>query len=278
MSPSDRMKLVWRIGDLIDREFEPLAVLESLDNGKTVVAAKAYDVPTAREQFYYMSGWATRIEGRTVPVVTASLPARYHAYTRREPVGVCGQITPWNFPLQMAAWKLAPALAAGCAVVLKPAEQTPLTAVRLVELCQEAGVPAGVVNLVTGFGETAGAPLAAHPDVDKGAFTGSKVVRKLLVKAAAGNLKKLTLELGGKSPHIILADADVKRAARAAQAPSTTTRVRCARPVRGSTSRRPSTIAHWRTSPATLARCASAPASTTASISDRTSARSSSIE
>jgi phenylacetaldehyde dehydrogenase len=216
MSPSDRMKLVWRIGDLIDREFEPLAVLESLDNGKTVVAAKAYDVPTAREQFYYMSGWATRIEGRTVPVVAASLPARYHAYTRREPVGVCGQITPWNFPLQMAAWKLAPALAAGCAVVLKPAEQTPLTAVRLVELCQEAGVPAGVVNLVTGFGETAGAPLAAHPDVDKVAFTGSTEVGKLLVKAAAGNLKKLTLELGGKSPHIILADADVKRAARAA--------------------------------------------------------------
>ncbi len=210
------MKLVWRIGDLIDREFEPLAVLESLDNGKTVVAAKAYDVPTAREQFYYMSGWAARIEGRTVPVVTASLPARYHAYTRREPVGVCGQITPWNFPLQMAAWKLAPALAAGCAVVLKPAEQTPLTAVRLVELCQEAGVPAGVVNLVTGFGETAGAPLAAHPDVDKIAFTGSTEVGKLLVKAAAGNLKKLTLELGGKSPHIILADADVKRAARAA--------------------------------------------------------------
>ncbi len=138
------MKLVWRIGDLIDREFEPLAVLESLDNGKTVVAAKAYDVPTAREQFYYMSGWATRIEGRTVPVVAASLPARYHAYTRREPIGVCGQITPWNFPLQMAAWKLAPALAAGCAVVLKPAEQTPLSAVRLVELCEEAGVPAGV--------------------------------------------------------------------------------------------------------------------------------------
>ena len=216
MSPSDRMKLVWRIGDLIDREFEPLAVLESLDNGKTVVAAKAYDVPTAREQFYYMSGWATRIEGRTVPVVAASLPARYHAYTRREPVGVCGQITPWNFPLQMAAWKLAPALAAGCAVVLKPAEQTPLTAVRLVELCEEAGMPAGVVNLVTGFGETAGAPLAAHPDVDKVAFTGSTEVGKLLVKAAAGNLKKLTLELGGKSPHIILADADVKRAARAA--------------------------------------------------------------
>ena len=210
------MKLVWRIGDLIDREFEPLAVLESLDNGKTVVAAKAYDVPTAREQFYYMSGWAARIEGRTVPVVAASSPARYHAYTRREPMGVCGQITPWNFPLQMAAWKLAPALAAGCAVVLKPAEQTPLTAVRLVELCEEAGIPAGVVNLVTGFGETAGAPLAAHPDVDKVAFTGSTEVGKLLVKAAAGNLKKLTLELGGKSPQIILADADVKRAARAA--------------------------------------------------------------
>ena len=216
LSPADRMKLIWRIGDLIDRDFESLAVLESLDNGKTVAAARGYDVPTAREHFYYMSGWAARIEGRTVPVISASLPARYHAYTRREPVGVCGQITPWNFPLQMAAWKLAPALAAGCAVVLKPAEQTPLTAVRLVALCAEAGVPAGVVNLVTGFGETAGAPLAAHPGVDKVAFTGSTEVGKLLVKAAAGNLKKLTLELGGKSPNIILADADVKRAARAA--------------------------------------------------------------
>jgi phenylacetaldehyde dehydrogenase len=216
LSPADRMKLVWRIGDLIDREFESLAVLESLDNGKTVAAAKGYDVPSAREQFYYMSGWATRIEGRSVPVVAASFPARYHAYTRREPVGVCGQITPWNFPLQMASWKLAPALAAGCAVVLKPAEQTPLTAVRLVQLCEEAGVPPGVVNVVTGFGETAGAPLAAHPGVDKVAFTGSTEVGRLLVKAAAGNLKKLTLELGGKSPHIILADADVKRAARAA--------------------------------------------------------------
>ena len=216
LSAADRMKLIWRIGDLIDRDFETLAVLESLDNGKTVAAAGGYDVPTAREHFYYMSGWAARIEGRTVPVISASLPARYHAYTRREPVGVCGQITPWNFPLQMAAWKLAPALAAGCAVVLKPAEQTPLTAVRLVALCEEAGVPPGVVNLVTGFGETAGAPLAAHPGVDKVAFTGSTEVGKLLVKAAAGNLKKLTLELGGKSPHIILADADVKRAARAA--------------------------------------------------------------
>jgi phenylacetaldehyde dehydrogenase len=216
LSPVDRMKLLWRIGDLIERELESLAVLESLDNGKTVAAATGYDVPTARDQFYYMSGWAARIEGRTVPVVAANLPARYHAYTRREPVGVCGQITPWNFPLQMASWKIAPALAAGCALILKPAEQTPLSAVRLVELCEEAGVPPGVVNLVTGFGESAGGPLAAHPGVDKVAFTGSTEVGKLLVKAAAGNLKKLTLELGGKSPHIILADADVKRAARSA--------------------------------------------------------------
>jgi phenylacetaldehyde dehydrogenase len=216
MAPGDRMRILWRIGDLIDRETDRLAVLESLDNGKTVVSARAYDVPTARDQFHYMSGWATRAEGRTIPVAGAAAPQHYLAYTRREPVGVCGQITPWNFPLQMAAWKLAPALAAGCSIVLKPAEQTPLSAIRLVELCEEAGIPAGVVNLVTGFGETAGAPLAAHDGVDKVAFTGSTEVGRILVRAAAGNLKKLTLELGGKSPHIILADADLKRAARAA--------------------------------------------------------------
>jgi len=216
MTPAERMRILWRIGDMIDRELEPLAVLESLDNGKTVASARGYDVPSARDQFHYMSGWATRAEGRTIPVAGAASPQHYLAYTRREPVGVCGQITPWNFPLQMAAWKLAPALAAGCSIVLKPAEQTPLSAIRLAELCEEAGVPPGVVNVITGFGETAGAPLAAHDGVDKVAFTGSTEVGKLLVRAAAGNLKKLTLELGGKSPHIILADADVKRAARTA--------------------------------------------------------------
>ena len=156
--------------------------------------------------FRYMAGWATKITGSTLPL---SLPGEYLSYTVREPVGVVGQIIPWNFPLLMAAWKLAPALAAGCTVVLKAAEQTPLTALRLAELIQEAGFPPGVVNILTGFGETAGAALAAHPDVDKVAFTGSTEVGKLIVQAAAGNLKKVSLELGGKSPAIILPDADL---------------------------------------------------------------------
>jgi phenylacetaldehyde dehydrogenase len=153
-----------------------------------------------------MAGWATKITGTTLPL---SLPGEYLSYTVREPVGVVGQIIPWNFLLLMAAWKLAPALAAGCTVVLKAAEQTPMTALRLAELFQEAGFPPGVVNILTGFGETAGAAIAAHPDVDKVAFTGSTEVGKLIVHAAAGNLKKVSLELGGKSPAIILADADL---------------------------------------------------------------------
>ena len=158
------------------------------------------------DMFRYMAGWATRLNGETIPV---SSPGNWHAYTLREPVGVVGQIIPWNFPLMMAAWKLAPALAAGCTIVLKPAEQTPLTALRFGELIQEAGIPNGVVNIVTGYGETAGAALAEHPDVDKVAFTGSTEVGKLIVKAAAGNLKRVSLELGGKSPAIVFPDADL---------------------------------------------------------------------
>ena len=161
--------------------------------------------------FRYMAGWATRLNGETIPV---SSPGNWHAYTLREPVGVVGQIIPWNFPLMMAAWKLAPALAAGCTIVLKPAEQTPLTALRFGELIQEAGIPDGVVNIVTGYGETAGAALAEHPDVDKVAFTGSTEVGKLIVKAAAGNLKRVSLELGGKSPAIVFPDADLDLADR----------------------------------------------------------------
>src|SRR6201994_2121708 len=156
--------------------------------------------------FRYMAGWATKISGTTLPL---SLPGEYLSYTVREPVGVVGQIIPWNFPLLMAAWKLAPALAAGCTIVLKAAEQTPMSALRLAELFQEAGFPPGVVNILTGFGETAGAAIAAHPDVDKVAFTGSTEVGKLIVQAAAGNLKKVTLELGGKSPVVVLDDADI---------------------------------------------------------------------
>jgi phenylacetaldehyde dehydrogenase len=209
MTPSERGRIVWKIGDLILEHVDELAQLESLDNGKPFPIAQAADVPLAADLFHYMAGWATKIEGNTISISVPYMPgANFHSYTLREPVGVVGQIIPWNFPLLMAAWKLGPALAAGCTVVLKPAEQTPLSALRLAELIAEAGVPDGVVNVVPGYGETAGAALAAHPDVDKVAFTGSTEVGKLIVQAAAGNLKKLTLELGGKSPNIVFDDAD----------------------------------------------------------------------
>jgi len=208
MSPSERGRIIWRIGDLILEHADELAQLESLDNGKPFAVAQAADVPLAADLFHYMAGWATKIEGNTINISVPYMPgANFHSYTLREPVGVVGQIIPWNFPLLMAAWKLGPALATGNCVVLKPAEQTPLTALRLAELIAEAGVPDGVVNVVTGFGETAGAALAAHDDVDKVAFTGSTEVGRLIVKAAAGNLKKVTLELGGKSPNIVFEDA-----------------------------------------------------------------------
>jgi phenylacetaldehyde dehydrogenase len=210
MTPSERGQIIWKIGDLIERNAEELAQLESLDNGKPVAVARVADVPLAADLFRYMAGWATKIEGSTIPL---SIPGGgYLAYTLREPVGVAGQIIPWNFPLLMAAWKLGPALAAGCAVVLKVAEQTPLSALRLGELIAESGLPPGVVNIVTGFGETAGAALAAHPQVDKIAFTGSTEVGKLIVQAAAGNLKKVSLELGGKSPNVVFKDADLEAA------------------------------------------------------------------
>jgi phenylacetaldehyde dehydrogenase len=209
MSPSDRGRLIWRIGDLILEHADELAQLESLDNGKPYAVARGADVPLAADLFHYMAGWATKIEGNTINISVPYMPgANFHSYTLREPIGVVGQIIPWNFPLLMAAWKLGPALTTGCTVVLKPAEQTPLTALRLAELIAEAGMPEGVVNVVPGYGETAGAALSGHPDVDKVAFTGSTEVGKLIVQAAAGNLKKLTLELGGKSPDIIFADAE----------------------------------------------------------------------
>jgi len=207
LTPSERGKLIWRIGDLILENADELAELESLDNGKPRTVARVADIPLAADLFQYMAGWATKIEGHTIPISVAYAPdARFHAFTLREPVGVVGQIIPWNFPLLMAAWKLGPALATGNCVVIKPAEQTPLSALRLGELIMEAGIPEGVVNIVTGFGETAGAALAAHPDVDKIAFTGSTEVGKLIVHAAAGNLKKVSLELGGKSPNIVFKD------------------------------------------------------------------------
>jgi phenylacetaldehyde dehydrogenase len=210
MTASERGRLVWKLADLIEAHTEDFAELESLDNGKPISVARVADVPLSVDLFRYMAGWATKIEGKTIPISVPYTPGtRYFAYSLREPVGVVGQIIPWNFPLLMAAWKLGPALATGCTVVLKPAEQTPLSALLLGELIQEAGFPEGVVNIVTGYGETAGASLAAHPGVDKVAFTGSTEVGKLIVQAAAGNLKKVSLELGGKSPNIVFKDADL---------------------------------------------------------------------
>ncbi len=211
MKPSDRGTIIHRIGDLILEHGDELAALETLDNGKPFAIARAADVPLAADLFHYMSGFSTKLDGRSISPSVPYMPdAEWHAYTLLEPIGVVGQIIPWNFPLLMAAWKLGPALTTGCTVVLKPAEQTPLSALRLAELILEAGVPEGVVNVVTGFGETAGAALAAHDDVNKVAFTGSTEVGKEIVRAAAGNLKKLTLELGGKSPNIVFADADIE--------------------------------------------------------------------
>src|ERR1035438_5596298 len=204
MTPSERGRIIWRIGDLILEHLDELAQLESLDNGKPFAVARAADVPLAADLFHYMAGWATKIEGNTISISVPYMPgANFHAYTLREPVGVVGQIIPWNFPLLMAAWKLGPALAAGNCVVLKPAEQTPLTALMLAGLMAEAGVPDGVVNVVSGFGETAGAALAAHHDVDKVAFTGSTEVGRLIANAGT-----VSLELGGKSPNVVFDDAD----------------------------------------------------------------------
>lgn len=213
ITASERGKLVWKLADLLEQHLEEFATLETLDNGKPLTVARAADVPLAVDIFRYMAGWASKLEGTTIPLNVPYTPgANYFAYTLREPVGVVGQIIPWNFPLLMAAWKLAPALASGCTVVLKPAEQTPLSVIRLGELITEAGFPDGVVNIVTGFGETAGAALAAHDLVDKVAFTGSTEVGKLIVHAATGNLKKVSLELGGKSPNVVFQDSDLDTA------------------------------------------------------------------
>src|SRR6187549_769902 len=204
MSARDRGRLLYKLAQLIDANRRELAMLDTLDKGKPIRESFNVDVPQASEVIAYYAGWADKIHGDTIPV-----SGPFFNYTRREPVGVIGQIIPWNFPLLMAAWKLGPALATGCTVVLKPAEQTPLSALRLGELIQEAGFPDGVVNIVTGFGETAGAALASHPDVDKIAFTGSTEVGKIILKAAANDLKKVSLELGGKSPNVVLRDADL---------------------------------------------------------------------
>lgn len=207
MSAADRSRLIYKLADLIEENKQELAELETLDNGKPLRETMGADLPLTIEHFRYYAGWATKIVGQTIPTA-----GNFHTYTRHEAVGVVGQIIPWNFPLLMAAWKLGAALATGCTVVLKPAEQTPLSALYLAQLAQEAGFPPGVINVIPGFGETAGAPLVKHPLVDKIAFTGSTEVGKLIMREAADTLKKVTLELGGKSPNIILPDADLSRA------------------------------------------------------------------
>ncbi len=207
MAAADRGALIERLAQLVEEHADELAELESLDNGKPVTYAKVVDVGSAAGHLHYFAGWPTKIEGEVIPVRAPDTLC----YTRKEPVGVCGQIVPWNFPLLMACWKVAPALAAGCTTVLKPAEQTPLTAIRLGELALEAGIPEGVLNVITGDGET-GAALVDHPDVDKIAFTGSTVVGREIGAKTGRDLKRVTLELGGKSANIILPDADLDAA------------------------------------------------------------------
>jgi betaine-aldehyde dehydrogenase len=207
LSARERGRLLYKLSQLIEAKSQELAALETADNGKPIKESTYIDLPGVVENFEYFAGWATKIEGETIPV-----PGQMFNYTLREPLGVCGQIIPWNFPLLMAAWKLAPALAAGNTIVLKPAEQTPVTAMELGKLFQEAGFPDGVVNIVPGYGETAGAALASHPGIDKIAFTGSTEVGKIIARTAAQNLTKVSLELGGKAPNIVFADADIDQA------------------------------------------------------------------
>jgi len=208
MAAAERGRLLYKLADLIEANAEELARLETLDNGKPLMESRHADLPLSIATFRYYAGWADKIQGRTIPVA-----GPHFCYTRHQPVGVVGQIIPWNFPLLMLAMKIAPALAAGNTVVLKPAEQTPLTALRVGELILEAGLPSGVVNILPGFGPTAGGAIARHMDVDKVAFTGSTEVGHLIMEAAAqSNLKRVTLELGGKSPNIVFADADMDQA------------------------------------------------------------------
>ncbi len=207
MDARDRGRLMNKLADLIEEHIDDIAELETLDNGKPITEARHGDLPMVVDTFRYYAGWADKIHGQTIPV-----RGNYFSYTRREPVGVAGQIIPWNFPLMMVAWKWGPALAAGCTIVLKPAEQTPLTALRLGELAMEAGFPPGVINIVNGFGETAGASIVAHPGVDKIAFTGEGRTAQIIMRSAADTMKRITFELGGKSPNIVFADADIDKA------------------------------------------------------------------
>jgi aldehyde dehydrogenase (NAD+) len=208
LNASERGRLLNKLADLLEKNKEDLAALESLDNGKPYQDSLTIDVPMTIKCYRYYAGWADKIHGKTIPV-----EGNYFCYTRHEPVGVVGQIIPWNFPLLMQAWKWGPALAAGCTIVLKPAEQTPLTALRVAGLAQEAGFPEGVLNVVPGYGPTAGAAVSSHIDIDKVAFTGEYTTGQLVMEAAAkSNLKRVSLELGGKSPNVVFADADLDAA------------------------------------------------------------------
>lgn len=211
MDARDRGRLMMRLADLMEEEKAELAALETLDNGKPIRDSLNADIPLAIDCIRYYAGWADKIEGTTVPI-----RGNYFCYTRREPVGVVGQIIPWNFPALMCAWKWGPALAAGCTIVMKPAEQTPLTCLRMAKLAQEAGIPDGVINVVPGYGPTAGAALVKHPGVDKIAFTGEGATAKIIQREAAATMKRLTFELGGKSPNILFDDADLDSAAEGA--------------------------------------------------------------
>ena len=207
MDARDRGRLLYKLAELVETNLEELAALETLDNGKPISESRTADLPLVIDCLRYYAGWADKIHGQTIPV-----RGNYFCYSRREPVGVAGQIIPWNFPMLMVAWKWGPALAAGCTIVMKPAEQTPLSCLRLGELVMEAGFPAGVINIVPGFGETAGDALVKHPGADKVAFTGSTEVGKIIMRNAAATMKRVTLELGGKSPNIVFADADLEAA------------------------------------------------------------------
>ncbi|TWT89806.1 Aldehyde dehydrogenase PuuC [Pseudobythopirellula maris] len=207
MDARDRGRIMLRLADLIEENLDELAALETLDNGKPISVSRTADIPLVIDCIRYYAGWADKLHGATVPI-----RGEHFCYTLREPVGVVGQIIPWNFPALMAAWKWGPALAAGCTIVMKPAEQTPLTCLRMAALAQEAGLPPGVLNVVPGFGPTAGAALTKHPGVDKIAFTGEGTTAEIIQKATLGSMKRLTFELGGKSPNIILSDADLEAA------------------------------------------------------------------
>ena len=215
ITPLQRGELLHRLAELVEANGEDLAFIESLDNGKPVAVARAVDVGTTAKLFRYFAGWPSKFEGSTIPLSPRN-GLKILNYTVHEPIGVVGAIVPWNFPMSMAAWKLAPALAMGNAVVLKPAEETSLSTLRLAELVEEAGFPPGVVNVVTGTGGVVGAAIAAHPGVDKVAFTGSTETGRAVTRAALGNMKKVSLELGGKSPHIVFPDADPVAVAAAA--------------------------------------------------------------